>query len=80
MYDMTTAEIEDKAREILESAISEAPRACACGRPMVINTHGDALWIECESLRAKSGFRLSLASGFHDRRAIELPEGLPAAA
>lgn len=76
----TTINPEDTARERIEAAIDEAPHACACGRPMVIGTHGDSLWVECESLQGKSGIRLTLASGFHDWREIELPEPFSAAA
>ncbi len=80
MYTTAMSEAQDKAREIIESSIAEAPDFCACGRAMAIDTRGGQVWIECESLSGKSGFRHVLASGFHDWRVIDLPAPLPAAA
>jgi hypothetical protein len=80
MYTTTMSEAQDKAREIIESSIAEAPDFCACGRPMTIETRDGKVWIECVSLSGKNGLRLALASGFHDWRAVELPMPLQAAA
>jgi hypothetical protein len=77
---MTTTEAQNRAREIIESAIAEAPETCACGRPMIIGSHGPDVWIECESLESKRGLRLTIASGFHDWRTISLSEVLGVAA
>lgn len=80
MYAFTTSDVQDRARECIESAIAEAADFCACGRRMTIDAHGAEVRIECESLRGKHGLRLAITSGFHDWQAIELPEPLPAAA
>ncbi len=80
MYNPTTSDTQERAREIIESTIADVRDTCACGRPMTISTSGNQIRIECESLRGKHGLRLALASAFHDWRSIELPEELPAAA
>ncbi len=80
MYTTTMSEAHDKAREIIESSIAEAPDFCVCGRRMTVDTRDDRVWIECESLRGKRGLRHAIASGFHDWRTVELPTPLHAAA
>ena len=80
MSSTMTSDVQDRAREIIESAIDEMADTCACGRTMTVDAHGNQVWIECESLRGKRGLRLVIASGFHDRRVVELPAPLGAAA
>ncbi len=41
---------------------------------------GAEMWVECESLGSRSGLRLAISAGFHDRHLVELPEGVLAAA
>ncbi len=80
MYTTTTSEAQERAREIIESTVADVRDTCVCGQPMTISASGNQIRIECESLRGKHGLRLAIASGFHDWRAIDLPEDLPAAA
>ena len=47
---------------------------------MRVDVRGAEMWVECESLRAKSGLRLAISAGFHGRRRVELPGGVLAAA
>ena len=81
---MTTATMtpatEDLARERIEAAIDESTYCTLCGGSMGVAIRGEEMWVECEHLQSKSGLRLALASGFHDRRHVELPEGVLAAA
>jgi hypothetical protein len=54
---------------------------CAqCGGWMRVDVRGAEMWVECESLRSKSGLRLAISAGFHDRRRVELPGGVLVAA
>jgi hypothetical protein len=75
-----TPATEDLARERIESALDESTYCALCGGAMRVAIHGAEMWVECESLRAKHGLRLAIASGFHDRRHVDLPEGVLAAA
>jgi hypothetical protein len=75
---MTTAE--DLAREQIEAALRDLNYCAQCGGWMRVDVRGAELWVECESLRCKRGLRLAISAGFHDRRRIELPEGVLAAA
>jgi hypothetical protein len=71
---------EDVARERIEAAQQDLTHCTACGRPMSVAVRGEAMWLECENLRSKTGLRLGFSAGFHDRSRIELPEGVLAAA
>ena len=75
---MTPAE--DLAREQIEAALRDLTYCTQCGGWMRIDVRGAEMWVECESLRSKRGLRLAISAGFHDRRRIELPKGLLAAA
>jgi hypothetical protein len=75
---MTSAE--DLARERIEGALQDLTYCALCGGWMRVEVRGAELWVECESLRSKSGLRLAISAGFHDRRRIDLPEGVLAAA
>lgn len=75
---MTTAE--DLAREQIEAALHDLTYCAGCGGSMRADVRGAELWVECESLRSKSGFRLAISASFHDRRRVALPEGVLAAA
>lgn len=61
----------DPLRERIKLAWSNYEFCNECGMPMVIETHGSRLWIECRSLRSLRGLRLSLSACLHDRFAIE---------
>jgi hypothetical protein len=73
MSDLTTRDEDDRARDIIESALRDHHACADCGQPMGIAEHGSRLWIECASLRSRHGFRLMLAEAFHERHAIDLP-------
>ena len=75
---MTTTE--DLARERIEAALHDLTNCTGCGGWMRVDVHGAEMWVECESLRSKSGLRLAISAGFHDRRRVVLPEGVLAAA
>ena len=75
---MTTAE--DRARDLIESALQDLSYCHQCGRSMRAGVRGAELWVECESLGPKTGLRLGISAGFHDRHHVELPEGALAAA
>jgi len=47
---------------------------------MRVSVRGAEMWVECESLGSRSGLRLAISTGFHDRHLVELPEGVLAAA
>jgi len=74
---MTT---EDLARERIEAAMHDLTYCAGCGGWMMVDVRGAELWVECESLRSKSGLRLAISAGFHDRCRVDLPEGVLAAA
>ena len=74
---MTTTE--DLARERIEAALHDLTYCAGCGGWMRVDVRGAELWVECESLRSKSGLRLAISAGFHDRRRVELPEAFLAA-
>jgi len=61
----------DSVRERIKLAWSNYEFCNECGMPMVIETHGSRLWIECRSLRSLGGLRLFLSACMHDRYAIE---------
>lgn len=73
MRDLTTRNEDDRAREMIESALRDHHVCADCGEPMGIAEHGSRLWIECASLRSRHGFRRILAEAFHERHAIDLP-------
>ncbi len=73
--DTMTLSDADRGREVIETAIREHDFCTTCGQPMAIVEDGDALWIECLSLRAKHGLRRFLAEAFHERYPIDLPAG-----
>jgi hypothetical protein len=75
---MTTAE--DVARERIEAALHDLTYCAGCGGWMRVDVRGAEMWVECESLRSKSGLRLAISAGFHDRRRVDLPDGVLAAA
>ena len=75
---MTTAQ--ELARERIEAALHDLTYCAQCGGWMRVDVRGQELWVECESLRSKSGLRLAISAGFHDRRRVELPGGVLAAA
>jgi hypothetical protein len=75
---MTTAQ--DLARERIEAALRDLTFCAQCGGSMRGEVRGAEMWVECESLRSKSGLRLAISAGFHDRRRVELPEGVLTAA
>ncbi len=60
----------DRARDIIETALTEYNTCADCGAPMGIAEHGAGLWIECSSLRGRTGLRLLLAEGFHERHQL----------
>lgn len=69
---MTRSEA-DRARDIIETALTEYNLCADCGAPMGIAEHGNGLWIECSSLRERSGLRLVLAEAFHERHELPVP-------
>jgi hypothetical protein len=71
---------QDQAREQIEAAMRDLTWCTACGRSMLVVVRGEEMWVECASLGSKTGLRLGLAAGFHDRHHVELPEGVLAAA
>lgn len=71
---------EEVARERIEAAMHDLTSCTACGGSMRVDVRGEELWVECESLRSKTGLRLEFSAGFHDRQRIELPEGVLVAA
>lgn len=71
---------EDLARERIEAALRELTYCTQCGGWMRVDVRGAEMWVECESLRSKTGLRLAVSAGFHDRCRIALPEGVLAAA
>jgi len=80
MNDLSMTTAEDTARERIEAALHDLTYCTVCGGSMRVDVRGDDMWVECESLRSRTGLRLALSAGFHDRFRIDLPEGLPAAA
>jgi ribosomal protein L37AE/L43A len=75
---MPTAE--DRARELIEAELRDLTCCHQCGRSMRVSVRGAEMWVECDSLGSKSGLRLGISAGFHDRHLVELPEGVLAAA
>lgn len=75
---MTTAE--DLARERIEATLRDLTYCAGCGGWMMIDVRGAEIWVECARLRPRRGLWLAISAGFHDRRRIELPEGVLAAA
>lgn len=80
MNELTMTTDEDTARERIESAMHDLNFCTVCGGSMRVAVRGAEMWVECESLRSRTGLRLGLSSAFHDRVRIELPEGVLAAA
>lgn len=80
MNELPTPNAEDRARERIEAAMRDLTFCSQCGQSMRAVVRGAEMWVECESLSSKSGLRLGISAGFHDRRRIELPEGVLAAA
>jgi hypothetical protein len=59
----------------LEWAERETPNCCACGQTMVPVARPDGIWLECASLAATDGGRISrllsaLTAGSHSRRLV----------
>ena len=54
----------DPLRERIKLAWSNYEFCNECGMPMVIETHGSRLWIECRTLRSLSGLRLYLSYAY----------------
>jgi hypothetical protein len=79
MNGLPTTTTEDLARERIEAALHELTYCAGCGGWMRVDVRGAELWVECESLRSKSGLRLAISAGFHDRRRVALPEACLAA-
>ena len=71
---------EDVARERIEATLHDLTFCSGCGGAMRVDVRGAEMWVECESLRSKSGLRLAFSAGFHDRHVVELPEGALVAA
>jgi hypothetical protein len=66
-----------RAVDLIESAERTAPY-CACGRHMIAVAQGDAIWLECSSLRDErfglAGLVARITALGHTRRMImELP-------
>jgi hypothetical protein len=80
MNGMLTPAVEDRARERIEAAMRDLDYCTGCGRSMSVAVRDAEMWVECASLGSKTGLRLGIAAGFHDRHRIELPEGVLAAA
>ncbi len=80
MNELSKAAAEDTARERIEAAMHDLTYCTVCGGSMRVSVRGAEMWVECDSLHAKSGLRLAFSAGFHDRFRIELPEGILAAA
>lgn len=80
MNELPMTSAQDLARERIEAALRDLTYCAQCGGWMGVDVRGAELWVECESLRSKSGLRLAISTGFHDRRRVELPEGFLAAA
>lgn len=62
----------DRARDMIESALTEYHTCGDCGAPMGISEHGTDLWVECSTLRERSGIRLLLSEAFHERHELPL--------
>ena len=80
MNELPMTATEDLARERIEAALHDLTYCAGCGGWMRVDVRGQEMWVECERLRSKSGLRLAISAGFHDRRRVELPEGVLAAA
>lgn len=80
MNELPPTTAEDLARERIEEALHDLTYCTQCGGSMRVDVRGAEMWVECESLRSKRGLRLAISAGFHDRRRVELPEGVLAAA
>jgi hypothetical protein len=80
MNELPTPNAEDRARERIEAAMRDLTFCSQCGQSMRAVVRGAEMWVECESLGSKSGLRLAISAGFHDRHVVELPEGVLAAA
>jgi hypothetical protein len=80
MNELSILTAEDTARERIEAALQHLTYCTVCGGSMRVDVRGAEMWVECESLRSRTGLRLAISAGFHDRFRIDLPEGLLAAA
>lgn len=80
MNEVPIPNAEDRARERIEAAMRDLTFCSQCGQSMRAVVRGAVMWVECESLGSKSGLRLAISAGFHDRHMVELPEGVLAAA
>lgn len=80
MLQLPTTNDQDRARELIEDAVRTLAYCGTCGNAMLLVVRDEELWAECTSLSGKHGLRLELASGFHDRHRVELPEGVLSAA
>jgi hypothetical protein len=80
MSELPTPSAEDRARERIEAAMQDLTYCSQCGQSMRAVVRGAEMWVECEGLGSKSGLRLAISAGFHDRHLVELPEGVLAAA
>jgi Fe2+ or Zn2+ uptake regulation protein len=73
MHTLTTRNDADRARDILEQAHRDHTFCATCGETMGIADHGQTLWIECSSLRSRTGLRLRFEEAMHERHRIDLP-------
>jgi hypothetical protein len=80
MNQLSITTTEDLARERIEAAMHDLTYCTQCGGWMTVDVRGAEMWVECGSLRSRSGLRLAISSGFHDRRRVDLPEGALTAA
>jgi len=81
MHTLTTRNDADRARDIVELALRDHTFCTTCGETMGIAEHGRDLWIECASLRSRTGLRLRFEEAMHERHLIDLPmRGLDLAA
>jgi hypothetical protein len=80
MSELPMLTTQDLARERIEAEMRDLTDCTACGRSMLVVVRGDELWAECASLGSKTGLRLGISAGFHDRHHVDLPDGVPVAA
>jgi len=71
---------EDRARDRIEATLRALTYCRQCGSSMRVAVRDAEMWVECASLGSKSGLRLGISAGFHDRHRVELPEGVLVAA
>jgi hypothetical protein len=77
MYGLMTTTDATRAREAVDRAFREHTNCRMCGEAMRLDERNGGLWIECASLRSRTGLRLWIEQGLHDRHRIDLPETEP---